>query len=142
MISVVNLNMYFNAIYDGVVAGQLGYTNNIADIAQKFFPPQDQNFPFGNAVPWIIAVLTLLFAFPMLAGETAALAGVGTGSLLIGATTTVDNELAPQPASNILSVVEMQNYAAEYGETTRDTIANWANATFLGHKDSANLDIL
>ncbi len=134
--------MYFNAIYDGVVAGQLGFTNNIADISQKFFPPQDQNFPFGNAVPWIIAVLTLLFAFPLLAGETAALGGIGAGSLLIGATTTIDDELAPRPASNILSVVEMQNYAAEYGETTRDMIANWANVTFQGRKDGANQDIL
>jgi hypothetical protein len=26
LVSVVNLNMYFNAIYDGVVAGQLGFT--------------------------------------------------------------------------------------------------------------------
>ncbi len=134
--------MYFNAIYDGVVAGQLGYTNNIADIAQRFFPPQDQNFPFGDAAPWIIAVLTLLFAFPLLAGNTAALVGIGAGALLIGATTTIDNEMAPLPASNMLSVIEMQNYAAVYGETTRDMIENWANATFQGHKDGADQDIL
>ncbi len=140
--SVVNLNMYFNAIYDGVVAGQLGFTNNVPDIAQKFFPPEDQDFPFGNVAPWLIAVLTLLFAFPLLLGDAAALAGIGAGSLLIGATTTVNDELSPPPGSNMMSVVQMQNYAAKYGESTRDMIANWANATFQGHKDDAKHDIL
>jgi hypothetical protein len=138
----MNLNMYFNAIFDGVVAGQLGFTNSIPNIAQTFFPPQDTGFPFGDAVPWIIAILTVLFAFPLLLGETAALIGVGAGALLIGSTTTANDQLEPLPATNILSVVEMQNYAGKYGETTRNAIEGWANSTFQGEKDSAGGSVL
>ncbi|KAK0720232.1 hypothetical protein B0H67DRAFT_180062 [Lasiosphaeris hirsuta] len=142
LVSVINLNMYFNAIYDGVIAGQLGYTNYIPQIAQNFFPPQDTSFPFGDAAPWIIAILTIIFAFPILAGETAALVGVGVGALLIGSATTVTDQLEPLPPSNILSVVDMQNYAGVYGESTRNMISDWANSTFQGQKDAAGQTIL
>ncbi|KAK4168142.1 hypothetical protein QBC43DRAFT_296821 [Cladorrhinum sp. PSN259] len=142
LVSVMNLNMYFNAIFDGVVAGQLDYTNSIPQIAKTFFPPKDQTFPFGDAVPWIIAILTVLFAFPLLAGETAALVGVGAGALLIGSTTTVNDQLEPLPATNALSVIEMQNYASQYGESTRNTLSEWANTTFQGQKDGSDGTIL
>ncbi|KAK0639122.1 hypothetical protein B0T16DRAFT_422464 [Cercophora newfieldiana] len=142
LMSVMNLNMYFNAIFDGVVAGQLGYTNSIPQIAKTFFPPQDETFPFGDAAPWIIAILTVLFAIPLLAGETAALVGVGAGALLIGSTTTVNDQLEPLPATNILSVVEMQNYAGQYGETTRHMLSDWANTTFQGQRDGSDRTIL
>jgi len=140
--SVVNLNMYFNAIHDGVVAGQLSYTNFIPEIAQNFFPPQSQDFPFGDALPWIVAILTILFVFPLLAGEGAALVGVGAGALLIGSATTVNDQLEPHPPSNVLSVVDMQNYAVKYGESTRGAISDWANATFEGKGDASGQTVM
>lgn len=142
LMSVVNLNMYFNAIHDGVVAGQLSYTNFIPEIAQNFFPPQSQDFPFGDALPWIVAILTILFAFPLLAGEGAALVGVGAGALLIGSATTVNDQLEPHPLSNVLSVVDMQNYAVKYGESTRGAISDWANATFEGKGDASGQTVM
>ncbi|KAM7191314.1 hypothetical protein V8F20_009369 [Naviculisporaceae sp. PSN 640] len=142
LVSTMNLNMYFNAIFDGVVAGQLGYTNTIPDIAEMFFPANDQNFPFGDGSPWIIAILTILFAFPLFWGHKAAMAGATTGALLIGGTTTAEDKLEPPPGSNIGSVVEMQNYAMNYGESTRRMLSEWANSTFMGEKDKSNHTIL
>jgi len=48
--SVMNLNMYFNSIFNGVVAGQLSYSNSIPQIAKTFFPLQDESFPFGDTL--------------------------------------------------------------------------------------------
>lgn len=107
-----------------------------------FFPPDDQNFPFGDGSPWIIAILTILFAFPLFWGERAAMAGATTGALLVGGTTTAEDRLEPPPGSNIMSVIEMQKYAAEYGESTRRMLSGWANTTFAGEADGANNTIL
>ena len=45
-------------------------------------------------------------------GQAAAVAGTGAGALLIGSATTVHDQLEPLPADNMVSVVEMQNYAS------------------------------
>lgn len=70
------------------------------------------------------------------------MAGATTGALLVGGTTTAEDRLEPPPGSNIMSVIEMQKYAAEYGESTRRMLSGWANTTFAGEADGANNTIL
>jgi len=46
----MNLSVHFNVIFDGVVTGQLGYTNIIPETAETFLPQYEQTFnPLGNS---------------------------------------------------------------------------------------------
>lgn len=146
LISVVNINTYANNIYDGVINGQVDFTDHIPNIALNFSPPSDTEYLFGDISPWLAAILVVVFSFGALtvtalepelsaaiAGSFGALGGAG---LQMGADMNV-----PGPSGGS-SVLEMQTFAASFGSHTRKMLSDWANGTFHGAQDADNRTIL
>jgi hypothetical protein len=99
-------------------------------------------------VPWIIAILGIIFSFGLLtplAVAEAAIAEVGVvvaTALMTATVTTVGDQLEPFPEGSSLSQKDMQDFAYHFGQDTRAAISDWANTTFLGLKDDGGFTIL
>jgi len=130
-----------------VTTAQADFTDKISSLVQTFFPPSSQSFPAGKALSWISAILAIVFGIGAFLDPTpegkALSAGIAAAGGLINAGVTMDvNNLQPNPASPLNTIQDMQNYCQNISQGMRNTIATWANTTFLGGEDANHQTIL
>ncbi|OCK74569.1 hypothetical protein K432DRAFT_447221 [Lepidopterella palustris CBS 459.81] len=140
LMSVVNLNTLFNSIYTGISNGQQDFTDLSDQIALTFFPWKNPKFPFGDAAFWINAIISILFS--IIPGISVPLKS-GLTALTKAGVQQAEYSLQPAaPSNNYQTLLQMQEYAATFGQTSRATVESWANDTFAGREDSQNHTIL
>lgn len=140
----VNLSAHQNEVTNA----QADFTDQIGEIVSTFFPPSDPSFPLGQGIPWISALISLVFGLGGLIPEIGAAervenVGLSSFGYLVGAGFTMaTNNLQPSPGSNLDTVLDMQNFCKNISQSTRDMLSSWANSTFLGTADVNNHTIL
>lgn len=93
--AVVNLNTYFNSLYEGITQGQVDYLSLTSSMAETFFPWKDPQFPLADASLWIIAVLAALFAIPGGIAVEAGVAAAGVGAFAAAGMQELTDKLTP-----------------------------------------------
>ena len=58
LLSVVNLDTFFNTVYDGIGNGQDEYLGLVDETSEVFFPWKDPIANLSDASNWITAILT------------------------------------------------------------------------------------
>ncbi|KAF3934839.1 hypothetical protein ABW19_dt0201417 [Dactylella cylindrospora] len=134
--AVVNMGYAFNALYTGVTNGQLDFIGLIPDIVATFIPEGSSGFDPKLLGIWLTAAVgVIIAAFPPARPLIAALA------VLSGGIATLTEELE-EIKDNMQSIDVLGQFAASYGEQTRNTIETWATELFNGTKDSSGSDIM
>jgi hypothetical protein len=97
-----------------------------------------------SAFASILAIVFGIGAFwdPTPEGKALSAGIAGAGGLINAGVTMDVNNLQPNPASPLNTIQDMQNYCQNISQGMRNTIATWANTTFLGGEDANHQTIL
>jgi hypothetical protein len=125
--SITQLNVLFNAMYDGIGVGQSDYQGLIGNISEDFFTWGDGQAHQSSATTW---------------GAWAAEGFGGTiGNIAGGAIANTGSSVAPG-VDETQGVAQLGEYAVSVAQSLREWIQGWANTTFNGDQTSSNETLL
>ena len=141
--AVVNLNTFFDRLYDGITDGQADYEGLASDIAQTFFPWQDPKFGANDAAVWIGATVGALFTFIAPESRLVAAGARAIAAFVDGGAQEAQIQLTPDSGLTLNQGIALISEAAsQAAQQSRNSIESWASVLFSGGQDEANNTIL
>lgn len=141
--AAVNLNVFFNRIYEGTKVGQQDFTDKAGSIAQTFFPWKDPKFGGNDAAIWVAATIGAIFSF-ISVGSRAATAGASAIAAFVEAgSSQLQLQLSPNPGATLNQGLSAMTAAAgSSAQQWRSALEAWDSTLFSGELDSQNHTIL
>jgi hypothetical protein len=141
--AVVNLNAYFNRIYEGTKVGQEDFSDKAGSIALTFFPWEDASFKADDAAIWVGATIGAIFSFISIASRAATAGAAAIASFISAGTSQLQLGLNPDPELTVTQGLSAMTEAASTSvQQWRGVIEDWDSTLFSGNVDSQNHTIL
>jgi hypothetical protein len=104
-------------------------------LAEDFFPWKDPTFSPNSFVLWINTIITSIATFGSLHDNVRGIETTSATNFISATNNQLDLSLSPNLTPEE-GIAQLGSFATQIGESTRQSIEQWVNATFYGQQDA------